>query len=253
MNNGVGVPQSIILFGGTSEIGMAILGRLVRPGVSRLVLVSRDIDAANRAVQPVVGSLPEIDVHHVVYDATDANSCEQAVTEAINFAGDVDLAIIAQGILDDTDLYEAPSSLVPMVSVNFTNAMVIMYALAHQLRSQGYGRIVLLSSVAGERVRKSNAAYGATKAGVDGFALALDHDLEKSGASVMVVRPGFVETKMTAGMNKVPFTSTASQVADAVERGLRSGRRIVWVPGILRWVFLVFRHLPTFVWRRLPI
>lgn len=253
MNNGVGVPQSIILFGGTSDIGIAVLGRLVRPGVSRLVLVSRDIDAANTAVQPVVGSLPEIDVHHVVYDAMDADSCERAVAEAIGFAGDVDLAIIAQGILDDTDLYGSPTSLVAMASVNFTNAMVVMYALAQQLRSQGYGKIVVLSSVAGERVRRTNAAYGATKAGIDGFALALDHDLEKSGSSILVVRPGFVETKMTEGMAKVPFSSTPSQVAEAIERGLRSGKRIVWVPGLLRWVFLVFRHLPTFVWRRLPV
>lgn len=253
MNNGVGVPQSIVLFGGTSDIGIAILRKIVRPGVTRLVLVSRDVEAANRAVQPIVGDHPDLDVHHVSYDATDPNSTITAVADAVTHAGDIDLAVIAQGVLDDSDFYGDPLSVVPMVQVNFTTTMVIMYALARKMRSQGYGKMVLLSSVAGERVRKANAAYGATKAGIDGFALALDHDLEGSGVSILVVRPGFVESKMTRGLKKVPFSSTPDQVASAVDKGLRSGSRIVWVPTILRPLFMIFRHLPTLVWRRLPL
>lgn len=253
MNNGVGVPQSIVLFGGTSEIGLAVLRKLVRPGVTRLVLVSRNVDAANKSIQDVIGDHPEIDLHHVAYDASNAESCEHAVSEVVSRAGDIDLAVIAQGVLSSDDPWTDPSSVVPMANVNFTSAMVLMYALARRFKMQGYGKMVLLSSVAGERVRRSNAAYGATKAGIDGFAQALDHDLEGSGASIMIVRPGFVETKMTAGLEKVPFSTTADQVAEAVERGLRSGSRVVHTPGVLRWIFMIFRHLPTPIWRRLPV
>ena len=253
MDNGIGVPQTIVVFGGTSEIGLAIVERLVRPGVSRLVLVSRDVEAANTAIQPVIGRHPELDVHHVHYDASDHPSVVAAVDSVVAKAGDIDLAIVAQGVLSDADFFEHPLDVAPMLDVNFTGTVILLYALARRLRSQGYGRIVLLSSVAGERVRRSNAAYGASKAGIDGFALALDHDLNESGASVMVVRPGFVETKMTSGMKAVPFSVTAEKVAFAVEKGLRHGSRIVWVPGVLRWIFLVFRHLPTVVWRRLPV
>lgn len=253
MNNGIGVPQTIAVFGGTSEIGLAIVDRLVRPGVSRLVLVSRDVDAANVAVQPIVGRHPELDVHHVAYDASDFSSVTAAVDEVTAKAGDIDLAIVAQGVLEDGDFFDRPLDVVPMLNVNFTGTMVLLYALGRRLRSQGYGRMVLLSSVAGERVRRSNAAYGATKAGIDGFALALDHELNESGVSIMVVRPGFVETRMTAGMKPVPFSVTPDKVADAVEKGLRQEARVVWVPGLLRWIFLVFRHLPTAIWRRLPV
>jgi decaprenylphospho-beta-D-erythro-pentofuranosid-2-ulose 2-reductase len=140
-----------------------------------------------------------------------------------------------------------------MANVNFTGTMTLMYALAARVKAQGYGKIVLLSSVAGERVRKGNPAYGATKAGIDGFALALDHELAGTGASVLVVRPGFVATKMTSGMKKAPFSTDAESVAAIVERGIASDKKVVWAPGILRWLFLVLKNVPLPVWRRLPL
>lgn len=140
-----------------------------------------------------------------------------------------------------------------MASVNFTGTMVLMYALAARMKAQGYGKMVLLSSVAGERVRKGNPAYGATKAGIDGFALALDHELVGSGASVLVVRPGFVTTKMTEGMSKAPFSTDADSVAKIVEKGISSDAKIVWAPGILQWMFLILKNLPIVIWRRLPL
>lgn len=254
MKNGVGVAQNIVLFGGTSEIGQAILRRVVKPGVARLVLVSRDIDAANRVSQELVGSHPELDVHHVRYEASDAASMEHVVAEVADAIGDIDVAVVAQGLLNEgADYYENPSSLVDMVNVNFTGEMVLLYALASRMRQQGYGKIVVLSSVAGERVRRGNPVYGATKAGVDGFALALDHELAGSGASVLVVRPGFVTTKMTTGMKKAPFSTDPETVARIVEKGIASDKKIVWAPAPLQWMFLILKNLPIAIWRRLPI
>ena len=254
MKNGVGVAQNIVLFGGTSEIGQAILRRVVKPGVARLVLVSRDIDAANRASQELVGSHPELDVHHVRYEASDASSMEHVVAEVADAIGDIDVAVVAQGLLNEgADYYENPSSLVDLVNVNFTGEMVLLYALASRMRQQGYGKIVVLSSVAGERVRRGNPVYGATKAGIDGFALALDHELAGTGASVLVVRPGFVTTKMTAGMKKAPFSTDPETVARIVEKGIASDKKIVWAPAPLQWMFLILKNLPIAIWRRLPI
>jgi decaprenylphospho-beta-D-erythro-pentofuranosid-2-ulose 2-reductase len=121
------------------------------------------------------------------------------------------------------------------------------------MRSQGYGKIVVLSSVAGERVRRGNPVYGASKAGMDGFALALDHELAGSGASVLVVRPGFVTTKMTTGMKKAPFSTNPEVVAQIVEKGISADKKIVWAPAPLHWMFLVLKNLPIAIWRRLPI
>lgn len=254
MKNGVGVAQNIVLFGGTSEIGQAILRRIVKPGVSRLVLVSRDIDAANRVSQDLVGMHPELDVHHIRYEASDASSMEHVVAEVAESIGDIDIAVVAQGLLNENvDYYSSPSALIDVVNVNMTGEMVMLYALAARMRSQGYGKIVVLSSVAGERVRRGNPVYGATKAGIDGFALALDHELSGSGASVLVVRPGFVTTKMTTGMKKAPFSTNPEVVAQIVEKGIASDKNVVWAPAPLHWMFLILKNLPIAIWRRLPI
>ena len=110
----------------------------------------------------------------------------------------------------------------------------------------------MLSSIAGARVRKANFVYGAAKAGLDGFAQGLGDSLDGSGARVMVVRPGFVRTKMTAGMDEAPMSVNAGDVAEAVATGLRRGSETVWVPAKLAAIAFVFRLLPRPLWRRLP-
>jgi decaprenylphospho-beta-D-erythro-pentofuranosid-2-ulose 2-reductase len=113
--------------------------------------------------------------------------------------------------------------------------------------------LVVLSSVAGERVRRANFVYGATKAGLDGFAQGLGDSLVGTGARVLVVRPGFVHSAMTKGMKAVPFATTPDRVAVITAGALRAGRRTVWAPGILRYVFSILRHVPGPIWRRLPL
>ena len=124
--------------------------------------------------------------------------------------------------------------------------------MAGRLRRTGRGRIVVLSSVAGARVRRANFVYGSDKAGLDAFSIGLSEALRGSGVSLHVVRPGFVHTKMTEGLPPAPFSVPPERVADDVLRGLRRGDTVIWSPGILRWVFGIFRLLPQSVWRRLP-
>ncbi|CAB5051033.1 MAG: SDR family NAD(P)-dependent oxidoreductase [Actinobacteria bacterium] len=254
MKNGVGVAQNIVLFGGTSEIGQAIIHKVVKPGVSHVVLVSRDIDEAESQIADVAEKYSDLDIHHVKFDAADAASMVHVVAEVADEIGDIDVAVIAQGVLQEgVDYFANPEALVSVADVNFSATMVLMYALAARMRTQGYGKIVLLSSVAGERVRKGNPVYGATKAGIDGFALALDHELEGSGVSILVVRPGFVTTKMTKGMDKAPFSTDANGVASAVAKALNTSRKVIWVPGLLQYMFFVLKNLPISIWRRLPL
>ena len=135
------------------------------------------------------------------------------------------------------------------ISTNFTGAVSAGLIVARHLRDQGHGKLIVLSSVAGERVRKTNFVYGSSKAGLDGFAHGLGDALSGSGASVLVVRPGFVHTKMTAGMEPAPLSTTPDAVADAIIDGLKTGRTTIWVPSTLRWVFAAFRHLPRPLWQ----
>jgi decaprenylphospho-beta-D-erythro-pentofuranosid-2-ulose 2-reductase len=127
-----------------------------------------------------------------------------------------------------------------------------MLAVAGRMRRQGHGRIVVLSSVAGERARRANFIYGSSKSGLDAFSQGLADALVGTGVGVTIVRPGFVVGRMTEGMTPAPFATTPAAVADAVVRGIESGAAIVYVPPVLRWVFAVMRHLPRAVWRRMP-
>ncbi|MDQ3403346.1 MAG: SDR family NAD(P)-dependent oxidoreductase, partial [Actinomycetota bacterium] len=140
-----------------------------------------------------------------------------------------------------------------LAQVNYTAPVSIGIALAERLRRQGHGSIVALSSVAGERVRRSNFVYGSTKAGFDGFYLGLGEALRPEGINVTVVRPGFVHTKMTEGLKPAPMATTADQVADVVLDAVRKRKDLVWAPAQWRVVMSVLRHIPRPIFRRLPI
>ena len=254
MKNGVGVPQNIVLFGGTSEIGQAIVGRLVQPGVANVSLVCRDVDAGTSFAESLGERYGDLSVDVVRFDASDHTAMSAIVDEVSDSGRDIDVAVVAQGVLaEGVDYFTHPERVNEVMSVNATATISLLYALADRMRRQGYGRIVLLSSVAGVRVRKGNSVYGASKAAVDSLAVALDHELEGTGVSILVVRPGFVVSKMTAGMKKAPFSTTPDAVAKIVTGSVNGGRTVVYAPSILQYVFGVFRLLPQAVWRRLPL
>jgi decaprenylphospho-beta-D-erythro-pentofuranosid-2-ulose 2-reductase len=141
---------------------------------------------------------------------------------------------------------------VKVATTNYVGSVSAGLASARLLKHQGHGSIVALSSVAGERVRRANFIYGSSKAGMDGFFQGLGDSLAGTGVGVLIVRPGFVRTKMTAGMPEAPLATTPAAVAQATVKALQTGREVVWVPAQLRLVFAVFRHLPRPVWRRIP-
>ena len=110
-----------------------------------------------------------------------------------------------------------------------------------------------LSSVAGERVRRSNFVYGSTKAGLDGFFLGLGEALRDHGVRVLVVRPGFVKSKMTSGLDEIPLSVTPDDVAEAIADAIQGKRELIWVPGTLRAVMSGLRHVPRPLFRKLPL
>jgi decaprenylphospho-beta-D-erythro-pentofuranosid-2-ulose 2-reductase len=168
--------------------------------------------------------------------------------------GDIDVAVVAFGQLGDAEqLRTDPDAVTHLARVNYVVPAVVGTELANRMRVQGHGVIVALSSVAGERPRASNFVYGSTKAGLDAFYSGLADSLVGSGVSVLVVRPGFVRSKMTEGMDDAPLATTPEAVAEAIVAGIRKGRHTVWVPGAMRWVMSGLRHTPRAVFRKLPI
>ena len=245
MKNAIQEPQTILLLGGTSDIGRAIVRELDSPVLRRVVLACRRPDEVD-----IAGLSKQADVTAVGFDALEHGDHERLIAEIAADVGDLDVVIQAFGQLgvDDGDDPEAGARL---AEVNYVGAVSSGLAVSRRLRSQGHGTLIVLSSVAGIRTRPSNFVYGSTKAAQDAFSTGLGHALHGSGARVMTVRPGFVRSSMTDGLDEAPFAVDPADVATATVAGLRRGAEVVWVPGILRSVFGILRFVPGPIWRKL--
>jgi decaprenylphospho-beta-D-erythro-pentofuranosid-2-ulose 2-reductase len=243
VRDALGRVESVLVLGGGSEIGLATVRALVARGTRRVVLAARaperlEADAgALRAAGAEVALEP--------WDAGDVEGQEARVDALFDRHGDLDVVLAVAGVLD--------GSPAEVIGTNFLGLAATLAPAAERLRAQGHGTVVVLSSVAGERARRSNYLYGSSKAGLDAFAQGLGDALAGSGVRVLVVRPGFVHTKMTAGLDPAPLATTPERVADAIVAGLARGSHTVWVPAPLRAVMSVLRHLPRPLFRRLDL
>jgi decaprenylphospho-beta-D-erythro-pentofuranosid-2-ulose 2-reductase len=253
VRDALGNVQRILVLGGTSEIALATVRRLARqrPG-THVVLAARRSERRGAAAEGLARLGIEVD--EVDFDATDRTSYERAVGAAFDAGGDIDVVLLAFGLLGDQErAWQDVDAALELAQVGYAAAVGCGVLVAARLRAQGHGAIVVMSSVAGLRPRRSNFVYGSTKAGLDAFFSGLGVAVANDGVQVMVVRPGFVRTRMTAGLKAPPFAQTPEQVADLIAAGLRDGRGVVWAPPVVRWVMLALRLLPGPLFRRLRI
>ena len=253
MRNAVGEVQTVLVLGGGSDIGAATAERLVRDGARTVVLAGRSPERFTGVVERLRAA-GATEVLSVPFDADDTDSHAALVADVAARVDDLDVTVVAFGVLGDQEAAERdPGTAVAIARTNYLGGVSVLAVLGEHLRRQGHGALVVLSSVAGERVRRSNFVYGSTKAGLDGFATGLADALHGSGARVLVVRPGFVRSKMTDSLPDAPLSTTPDAVAEAVVKGLRRSAVVVWVPGALRPVMSVLRHVPRPLFRRLPV
>jgi decaprenylphospho-beta-D-erythro-pentofuranosid-2-ulose 2-reductase len=254
----------VLLIGGSSEIGLAIVRRLAGEGPVRPYLLGRDRSRLEEGLAMLAragcsgGEVDEL-------EASDLDSHAGVLARAFERAGGFDVVVLAIGLLGAQSGLDAdPAQAAEVMRVNFDGCGSLLLHSMRLLRAQagdershggaGRGSVVVLSSVAAERPRAGNPVYGGAKAGLDALAQGLADATATSGPRVLVVRPGFVTTKMTEGLPRAPFTTTAEAVAEATVRALRTGRaHTIWVPPILRFVFALLRHLPRPLYRRLPL
>jgi decaprenylphospho-beta-D-erythro-pentofuranosid-2-ulose 2-reductase len=243
--NGAGSPPRLLLLGGTSEIGLAILAALGLPADAEVILAGRDeqrLAAAGKELPAQIKTL--------AYDAIDTGS-HQAFADAVFADGPLDMVISAAGVLIPQEEVERDvRRAADMVETNFTGHVTSLLAIAARMRAQGRGTIVVLSSVAAVRPRKANFVYGSAKAGLDAFARGLADSLHGTGVRVVLVRPGFVTGRMTAGMSPAPMSSTPAQVGAATAAALGGGKASVWIPAPLAGMALALRLVPRPLWRR---
>lgn len=252
MKNALGQSQTILLLGGNSDIGVAIVRAAITPFTRQVILACRDLDRGEAVASELRSEQLAVSVAH--FDGAEPSGHSAFMADVAARHGNLDLVIVAYGRLGDAELTRTDvDAAVELAQVNFTGTIGALVAVGNQLVAQGGGSLVVLSSVAAERVRDANPVYGATKAGLDGFCQGYGDWLAPQGVHLLVVRPGFVHSSMTAGMTPTPFASTPDQVAAVTVKALARGRRTVWSPPILRIVFSILRHVPGPIWRRLPL
>ena len=254
MIDALGNPRSVLLLGGTSDIGLAIVERLSPERPLRVTLAARPGARRDAAAHRLHRRGHE--VRTVDFEATDLDEPRggRARSASTGRSGDVDVTVLAFGVLGDNEVsWQDASEAVRVATVNYTAPVNLGVHLAAKLQQQGHGVLVALSSVAGERARRSNFVYGSSKAGFDAFFTGLREALRPSGVRVVVVRPGFVTTKMTEGLKAAPLSVSAEQVAEVAVDAVRSGKETVWAPEPMRWVMSALRHVPAPVFRKLPL
>ncbi|WP_226435126.1 decaprenylphospho-beta-D-erythro-pentofuranosid-2-ulose 2-reductase [Rhodococcus yananensis] len=253
MINAVGNPQTVLLLGGTSEIGLAIVEEYLRKAPARVVLATLPNDPLREKATDQMKAAGATKVDLIDFDALDTESHPKVIDEAWQ-DGDVDVAVVAFGLDGDSEeLWQNQRKAVLVANVNYTAAVSVGVLLGEKMKAQGFGRIIAMSSVAGERVKRANFMYGSSKAGLDGFYLGLGEALRPFGPRVTVVRPGQVRTKFSAHVAEAPLTVNKEDVAGLAVAASDRGKEIVWAPGPFRFVMIVLRHLPRAVFRKLPI
>jgi len=224
------------------ELGAA--GRLQWVG-----LAVRSLEKAVTVKEDLERDYVGMEVEVFDFDALRTDDHQQLI-DATFAQAPVDCVISAFGLLGaDLDQQRDVEGVRELLEVNYVAAVTTGTLVIKKFEDQGYGSLVVLSSVAAERSRLDNYVYASTKAGLDSWASGLADALAGTGIQVLVVRPGFVHTKMTAGLAVAPLATTPDLVAKQTVNALRRGSSLVWAPAAVRPLMSTLRHLPRPVFR----
>lgn len=244
--------EKAVVFGATSAIAQQAVRLLAIRG-AELVLVGRNAarleavaaDARVRGARAVATEVADLD---------DRERHGPLLDEAFRILRRVDLVLVAQGVLAGSDACEASPETAERVLVSgLVGPALLLQEAGLRLAAQGGGALVALSSVAGDRGRQSNYAYGAAKAGLTAFLSGLRNRLHRRGVRVVTVKPGFVDTPMTAGVEKNALFVPPAVVARSILRAVERRRDVVYVPGFWRWIMLAVRSVPEPLFKRLSL
>ena len=250
--------NNVLIIGATSAIAEACARVWAQRG-DRVFLAARG-EAQLQSVANDLRTRGAAFVGHKVFDATAFDQHAALLADATQAMGGLDTVLIAHGTLSDQDRAQKDVTYaLKEVEINGTSVVALMGRVAEQFEAQKFeakkrGCIGVISSVAGDRGRQSNYVYGSAKALVSAFASGLRQRMHKVGVSVVTIKPGFVDTPMTAHLPKGgPLWAKPDQVARDIVGGMDKGRSIVYTPGFWRLIMLIIKHIPEFVFVKLKL
>jgi short-subunit dehydrogenase len=245
--------RKILIIGATSAIAEAA-ARIFATRGDALFLVARNAEHL-RAVVADLNIRGAARADNATLDVTDFAAHEAVLDQAERDLGGLDVALIAHGTLSDQAQCEQSADLMRReFEINALSTLALLTSLANRMEARRSGTLAVISSVAGDRGRQSNYVYGAAKAAVSTFLGGLRQRLAKSGVTVLTIKPGFVDTPMTAGIaNKGALWAQPDRVAAGIVQAIDRGRAIVYLPWFWRWIMLVIRHIPEPLFKRLKL
>lgn len=230
MLNGFKNPGRIALIGAESDIGLSIVAQLPKSNSREIILVGRSGEYA-------------LDVRE--------KAAREALVEKLFEGIDLDLVIIAVGVLGKDEKLSAADNLVQAMEVNYVGTVHLLSLISERMKNQAHGTILVISSFAQVRPRDDNFGYGSTKAGLDFYARGLASKLKGTGVSIKILRPGFVISKMTKGLATPPFTISTEECGRYGVLALKSSTVITWAPSKLKYVAIIFKSLPLPLFRKI--
>lgn len=239
--------QTVLILGAGSDVARALAIKYFSKGFA-LQLAARDVTS----LKDLTDQMQDKRVSCFAFDATDFSNHKHWVSQLPVLP---DMVICVFGYLGDNEkaLHEWLEA-EKIIETNYTGAVSVLNALAIAFEKRGSGIIAGISSVAGERGRQSNFIYGSAKAGFTAYLSGLRNRLAKTGVHVLTVKPGFINTRMTAGLKlPAPLTASASQVADAIIKAVTRKRNTIYVLSVWFWIMCIIRTIPEFIFKRLKL
>lgn len=244
--------ERVLVIGATSAMASEVARRYAAEG-ARLYLTGRN-PARLEAVAADLRVRGAGEVAADVLDVTDRSRMAEVLHQAWEAYDGFDVALVAHGVLPDQAECQAnPAAALAAIEVNFTAAVALLGDLANRFEAQRHGCIAVVTSVAGDRGRQSNYVYGAAKGGLDRFLQGLRNRLHRAGVSVVTLKPGFVDTPMTAGLRQGPLFVSAQRAGAAIHRAIERRTDVAYIPWFWRPIMLVIRLLPESVFKRLRL
>lgn len=246
------LPKAILVLGATSAIAQAWMRLLAPQGVS-LFLVGRNA-AHLESVAKDLATRGAIAVHVETVDLDNTAAHVELLERAAAVLGNIDCAFIAHGVLGDQTAGERDFAVASAsLQTNFLSTVSLITWLANYFAAQFHGRLVVISSVAGDRGRKSNYIYGAAKAGLNAFLDGVRNRLDREGVQVLTVRPGFVATPMTAHLPQGPMFATPDAVAQDILHAMKHRRDVLYTPWFWRWIMALIRAIPEWKFKKMDL
>lgn len=244
--------QKILIIGATSAIAAATARRFALQG-DRLYLLARDRERLESMARDLEIRGAE-SVACESFDAGDFARHPELLDKAIATLGGIDVALIAHGTLPDQRACEQSfDSTLRELNTNAISTISLLTHLANRMEQQGSGTLAVISSPAGDRGRQSNYVYGAAKAMVTVFCQGLRNRLYRRGVHVLTVKPGFVDTPMTASFDKGMLWAQPERIAVGIEKAIRQRKNSVYLPGFWALIMRVIKHVPEELFKRLKL